>query len=257
MKITERLLAIMRDLKGIEKSRVNMQLGYQYRGIDDVYNELHSLFAKHGVVLLPTVEKVMYKENTVERKGSPAIATRARVRVKYKFIGEEGDSMETSFTGEGIDTGDKAIYKAYSGAQKYLLLQMFLIPTEAAEPEQDSLEVIPDPEPKEHPKKQSEEAPAPAPKTIGQPQCREEKRNPLGRTASPEEPIGKVLNDIMQAPTITELQARRVRALASRTDPELRAKINKAADIRKAQLTAPKPPEEEEEKEEDNDEIIF
>ena len=39
--------------EGISKSRKNQQQGYQFRGIDDVYNALAPILAKHGLVILP------------------------------------------------------------------------------------------------------------------------------------------------------------------------------------------------------------
>ena len=50
---------------------------------------------------------------------------------------ETGYSEETIITGEGIDKGDKAGYKAYTGALKYYLANTFLVAT-GDDPEKDS-----------------------------------------------------------------------------------------------------------------------
>ena len=53
---------------------------------------------------------------------------------------ETGFNEETVITGEGIDKGDKAGYKAYTGALKYYLANTFMVAT-GDDPEKDSPEV--------------------------------------------------------------------------------------------------------------------
>lgn len=59
---------------------------------------------------------------------------------KLKFILTDIDTgffEETIITGEGIDKGDKAGYKAYTGALKYFLANKFMVAT-GDDPEKDS-----------------------------------------------------------------------------------------------------------------------
>ena len=44
---------VMNELDAISKSRRNQQQGYAFRGIEDIYNSLHPLCAKHGLVTFP------------------------------------------------------------------------------------------------------------------------------------------------------------------------------------------------------------
>ncbi|MBR2554295.1 MAG: ERF family protein [Aeriscardovia sp.] len=50
---------------------------------------------------------------------------------------DTGYGEETVITGEGLDTGDKAGYKAYTGALKYYLANTFMVAT-GDDPEKDS-----------------------------------------------------------------------------------------------------------------------
>ena len=60
------------------------------------------------------------------------------VRVTFSLIDvETGYFEESTITGEGIDKGDKAGYKAYTGAIKYYLADTFLVAT-GDDPETDS-----------------------------------------------------------------------------------------------------------------------
>jgi hypothetical protein len=52
------------------------------------------------------------------------------VKVRYTFLDTaSGESWESVWWGEGYDGNDKAIYKAYTGALKYCLMMVFMIPT--------------------------------------------------------------------------------------------------------------------------------
>jgi hypothetical protein len=61
----------------------------------------------------------------------------ARVTMRFRFIdADTGESIESVFLGEGQDKGDKAFYKAYTGAVKYVLMKTFLVAT-GDDPEAD------------------------------------------------------------------------------------------------------------------------
>lgn len=129
--IHQKLVEIMRDLKAISKDQKNTFDGYKFRGIDDVLNNLHAPFAKHGVVLLPKViHRDDYEGKT--RKGDPSV--RVVLTVEYSFIcAEDGSSEKAIVLGEAVDRSDKAINKAMSAALKYLLIQVLLIPVDDIE----------------------------------------------------------------------------------------------------------------------------
>ena len=86
---------------------------------------------------------------------------------------ETGFFEETVITGEGIDKGDKAGYKAYTGALKYYLADTFMVAT-GDDPEKESpdekmnkkTERKPQPEPKAEPKPEKKPEPKATPKQI-------------------------------------------------------------------------------------------
>jgi len=146
--IYEKILAIMADIKVIGKKRQNVAQGYSFRGVDDVYNELHDIFVKHKVFTVPTVLDTHHEERT-SKKGSVLIYRIYKVR--YTFYAEDGSSVEAIIVGEGMDTGDKAGNKALSVAHKYVLLQMLLIPTDESKDPEDESHQINKPKPKPEP----------------------------------------------------------------------------------------------------------
>lgn len=114
--------------EGITKGRKNVQQGYQFRGIDDVYNALAPVLSANGLVILPR----MISRESVERqtiKGGTLFYV--TVEAEFDFVAAEDGSKHTVRTfGEAMDSADKATNKAMSAAYKYAAMQAFCIPTE-------------------------------------------------------------------------------------------------------------------------------
>lgn len=113
---------------GIAKDRKNAQQGYNFRGIDDMYNTLAPLLSQHGLVILPRVTDRTCVERQTRNGGALFYTT---VAVEFDFVAVEDGSKHTVTTfGEAMDSGDKSTNKAMSAAYKYAVMQAFAIPTE-------------------------------------------------------------------------------------------------------------------------------
>lgn len=122
--------AVARDLaqSGISKNQHNNQgAGYNFRGIDDVYNVVGPTLAKHGLVILPRC----VRRDCVERLSAAGKALfYVTVEAEFDFVSSEDGSRHTVVMfGEAMDSGDKATNKAMSAAFKYAMFQAFCIPT--------------------------------------------------------------------------------------------------------------------------------
>ena len=126
--IYKALAAVNKSIKAIGKDRTNQQQGFKFRGIDDVMNELHSLFAANEIIILQTVNEVNVTERTNQR-GTALFYV--RINVTYHFTHSDGSMADVTVTGEAMDSGDKATNKAMSAAYKYAAFQAFSIPTES------------------------------------------------------------------------------------------------------------------------------
>lgn len=124
--IYSKIAAIMKDTKAIEKTEKNQTQNFIYRGIDNIVNELHDIFASHGVFILPEVLDYNVSEKMTTKGG---ILYFTRAKVKFHFVAEDGSEVSTINIGEAMDSGDKSMNKAMSIALKYSLMQMLLIPT--------------------------------------------------------------------------------------------------------------------------------
>jgi hypothetical protein len=127
-KVYRSIAAVARELarRGIGKSRTNAQEHYQFRSIDDVYNRLSPVLAKHKICILPKV----LERSVVQRHGSDgALLLSVTLKIAYHIISaDDGSSHVIEVFGEALDEGDKATSKAMSSAYKYALLQAFCIP---------------------------------------------------------------------------------------------------------------------------------
>jgi hypothetical protein len=113
---------------GISKDRKNTQQGYSFRGIDDVYNALAPMLAKHGLVILPRILSRDVVERQTQKGGALFYVT---VEAEFDFVASSDGSKHVVKTyGEAMDSGDKATNKAMSAAYKYAAFQTFCIPTE-------------------------------------------------------------------------------------------------------------------------------
>ena len=132
MKVYQSINAVQKELStiGITKDRTNTQgSGYKFRGIDDVYNAIAPLLAKHGLCILPRVLTRECVERLSKNGGALFYVT---VEVEFDFVSAEDGSKHTIKTfGEAMDSGDKATNKAMSAAYKYAAFQAFSIPTES------------------------------------------------------------------------------------------------------------------------------
>ncbi len=129
--IYESINAITADLVkagGISKDRQNQQQHYNFRGIDDVLNELAPLLVKHRVVILPKVIE-RHKDVRETQKGNALYYT--VVDCEFSFVSSVDGSREVvRIPGEAMDSADKSTNKAISAAMKYACIMTFCIPTE-------------------------------------------------------------------------------------------------------------------------------
>lgn len=129
-KVYAAISAVMAHMakEGISKNRRNAQQGYNFRGIDDVYNALGTVLAENQLVILPRVIG-REREERQTQKGGMLLYT--ILTVEFDLVSAEDGSKHTVCTiGEAMDSADKSSNKAQSAALKYAAIQVFCIPTE-------------------------------------------------------------------------------------------------------------------------------
>jgi ERF superfamily len=135
--IYQAMAKILADIDFIGKDR-KADMGnagrYNFRGIDDIYNALHSSFAKYKVFIIPKILdsklEIQEKEKTYNGSTTKSYTYSVILTVEFTFVSEDGSSISAIGIGHALDQSDKATNKAQSSALKYCLMQAFLIPTE-------------------------------------------------------------------------------------------------------------------------------
>ena len=134
--IYKSMAKILKDVDAIGKDKkvsITGGANYDFRGIDDMYNTLHKIFAENSVFIIPevleTTLETQEKEKEWNNKITKSLQYSVLVKIKFTFYAEDGSSVSAIGIGHALDTGDKGTNKAQSSALKYCLMQTFLIPT--------------------------------------------------------------------------------------------------------------------------------
>lgn len=147
--IQQALANVAIDIGAIGKNQINQTQKFKFRGIDDVLSAVHDPLTKHGVVPLPIVKEIHQTSERSTRNGGVMLHILASVTIR--FIGPEGDSLETTVLAEALDSSDKAAAKLMSMAYKYAMFQVLSIPVEGGLVDGDT--ESPPREPRHQPKK--------------------------------------------------------------------------------------------------------
>lgn len=133
--LVTKIAGVVLEVKHVPKRGYNAHHKYDYVTESDMVEALRDSLAKANVVMVPSYEHI---ETIKTDKG-------LLVTIRGTFTFTDGtDKYDVRTIGSGYDIpGDKAVYKAMTGAQKYALKQLFLIPT-GDDPERDGDEVSKD-----------------------------------------------------------------------------------------------------------------
>lgn len=133
--LAEAILAVMNDVKGIEKSMTVGSGNYSYKGVPDkeVKKIIGESMQKHGLTMLPIEvtpkTEVSRWTETYKDKENQKQSVFTEVSTKYLLLHKSGESQVIAGYGHGVDSQDKSAGKATTYALKYALLYAFLVPT--------------------------------------------------------------------------------------------------------------------------------
>jgi hypothetical protein len=133
-KIAAKLVKVMEECSFIPKNGTNSHFGYKFMQAADALGKINASLVKHGLSTVADVSLVDMRDRTT-RNGVDVLAT---VKVSITITdSESGEQMITSGLGSGQDSGDKAVMKANTAAQKYAWVLAFQIAT-GDDPEADA-----------------------------------------------------------------------------------------------------------------------
>jgi hypothetical protein len=127
LNLRQKLAEVRRRIGYVQKRGFNERNNYSYVTAADLAGSVGDILAELGVVIIPRLESITYEPNA---GGRTEVARAAQVVMAYTFADvDSGEEITTKVAGQGLDAGDKAPYKAMTGALKYALLQSFLLAT--------------------------------------------------------------------------------------------------------------------------------
>lgn len=124
--LLRKMHAIMVECAYIQKDKENPHFRYRYASEAAIKEKVHTALVNHGVLF--QCDCVTFDERT--GLGKEGKETLAKCQFHYSFTDiDTGEMREGTFFGTGVDAADKHLYKAVTGAIKYILTTTFLIPT--------------------------------------------------------------------------------------------------------------------------------
>ena len=112
-------------------SKAMLSCGYTRRDGEVSFGKTNYRYASHAAIIA-SIRHAMVEEgitmrcvkiDVIEKDKSSILG-----RFTFRFENESG-FLDVEALGQGMDSGDKAVYKAMTGAQKYALRQTFVIET--------------------------------------------------------------------------------------------------------------------------------
>lgn len=136
--LAKKLVLAVKAIDAVEKRGKNEKQGYGYVKATDVARAVREVLVEQGVAFTYSCGATERWEKQTN-SGGTLFFVQLGITVTFTDV-ESGDTTGPLVgIGWGMDSGDKAIYKAMTGALKYALRMNFLIPDEL-DPENDSHE---------------------------------------------------------------------------------------------------------------------
>src|SRR5436190_22412194 len=116
-----KLARIMGEIGAIKPEGRNTFHGYDYITESQLSAALRVHLSAAGIFLLTSVENVKSERVTNQKGNEENLVT---VQTEHLFLdSESGEQFKVHAFGQGTDPGDKGVYKAITGAVKYMLMK--------------------------------------------------------------------------------------------------------------------------------------
>lgn len=122
-KITQALCNAITHIGTVQKTGYNAFHKYHYASDTDIKRAVQPAFAMNGLAIRPL--SVISLDGSGENKSH-----RLDLVIRWRLSHSSGEWMDFEVPSTGMDSGDKAVYKAITGNIKYALAQICIIPTD-------------------------------------------------------------------------------------------------------------------------------
>ena len=130
--LVTKLCEVVAATERVPKNGWNDFHKYKFAMESDIVESIRGELSKRNVFIFPSITH----HNRVTKEGEKG-GYLTDINVLWTFVdGDSGEERVISVPGCGEDKGDKGLYKAFTGSEKYMLTKSFLIPT-GDDPEND------------------------------------------------------------------------------------------------------------------------
>lgn len=128
--LIKKLAEVMAAVERIPKRGKNEFHGYNFATEADILDVIRGELAKRSVMVIPRINGHTRTEAVRESKNGVRKTFISDVEMTFAFMdGDSGEVIEVPWKGCGEDSGEKGLYKAITGADKYVFMKTFLIST--------------------------------------------------------------------------------------------------------------------------------
>lgn len=127
-RVAQKILEAMKEMGRVDKDGYNDFQKYAYVSEANMIEAIRDKVMAAGLIIVPS--QISCLSQPVPSSGEKSQKYLTEVCTEYTIIDtDSGDSLTVKFFGQGMDSGDKGVYKATTGANKYFLMKTFMIPT--------------------------------------------------------------------------------------------------------------------------------
>lgn len=127
--LAKKILAVMREVESIDKDGTNKFQKYKYVSEANIVGKIRASMVSNGLIAIPNMVSCVDQPAGTTSGGTMQFLS--TICVDYKLIDTDtGESETVRMFSQGIDSGDKGVFKAITGSNKYFLLKTFQIATD-------------------------------------------------------------------------------------------------------------------------------
>lgn len=141
--VYQKLYAVMKDIGYIQKDKKVESPGanYKYASEAAIKEKVHAALVEHRLLFIPYNSDIEERaqRDSKDKYGNDKTTHLITLKLFFRFVDiDTGESVEGALHGMGADSSEKGVFKAITGALKYIFTGTFVIPT-GDDPEKEEL----------------------------------------------------------------------------------------------------------------------